>query len=142
MGKKVANASQQRALARRIPADVCSAARAHTKTAIKVLAGIMNQKKAPPHARVMAAEILLDRGWGKAMPMIEGPTTAREGIRRIVREIVFVKSETQLAEQEPPEEEEFEELPMLEAKAESPIIEGEAVELPSWKGNGKGFGNG
>jgi len=31
-----------------------------------VLAGIVSQKAIPPAARVSAAGILLDRGWGKA----------------------------------------------------------------------------
>ena len=48
------------------PLEIKSLARAHTHGAIKVLAGIMNEKKAPPAARVAAANALLDRGYGKA----------------------------------------------------------------------------
>jgi hypothetical protein len=33
-----------------------------------VLAGLVSQKAVPPAARVSAAGILLDRGWGKAPP--------------------------------------------------------------------------
>jgi hypothetical protein len=33
---------------------------------IRVLAGIVSQEAMPPAARVSAAGILLDRGWGKA----------------------------------------------------------------------------
>lgn len=40
-------------------------ARSHTETAIRTLAGIMGEKKAPAAARVAAASALLDRGWGK-----------------------------------------------------------------------------
>lgn len=47
------------------PTEIRSIARAHTKTAINVLAGIVRQEKAPPAARVAAANALLDRGWGK-----------------------------------------------------------------------------
>lgn len=47
------------------PTLIRSLARAHTETAVKVLAGIMNQMDAPPAARVSAAQVLLDRGWGK-----------------------------------------------------------------------------
>ncbi len=47
------------------PTEIKSLARAHTGPAINTLAGIMNQKKAPPAARVAAATSLLDRGWGK-----------------------------------------------------------------------------
>jgi len=46
--------------------DLKSLARAHTATCVKVLAGIVRQKSAPPGARVSAAGILLERGWGKA----------------------------------------------------------------------------
>jgi hypothetical protein len=49
-----------------IPADIRSLARAHTVLAIKTLAGIASQEAAPAAARVSAAGILLDRGWGKA----------------------------------------------------------------------------
>ena len=48
------------------PTEIKSLARAHTEKAIKVLVGIMNQKKAPMAARVSAAQALLDRGWGRA----------------------------------------------------------------------------
>ncbi len=51
-------------------AEIRSLARSHTEAAIKVLAGVMNQKKTPPAARVSAAVALLDRGWGKPTQMI------------------------------------------------------------------------
>lgn len=47
------------------PIEIRSLARAHTDSALKTLAGIMNQPDAPPAARVAAAQALLDRGWGK-----------------------------------------------------------------------------
>lgn len=52
-------------------AEIRSLARAHTESAIKVLAGIMNEKKAPRAARVAAANSLLDRGWGKSATVLE-----------------------------------------------------------------------
>ena len=45
--------------------DIRSLARSHTETALKVLAGIMQEGTAPHAARVSAATALLDRGWGK-----------------------------------------------------------------------------
>ena len=42
-----------------------SLARSYTDTAIKTLAGIMMEPTAPARARIAAAAILLDRGWGK-----------------------------------------------------------------------------
>jgi hypothetical protein len=42
-----------------------SLARGHTELCVKVLAGIVSQEAVPPAARVSAAGILLDRGWGK-----------------------------------------------------------------------------
>src|SRR5574343_278303 len=53
------------------PTEIRSLARKHTEKALNVLAGIMNEKDAPPAARVAAANSLLDRGWGKAMQPIE-----------------------------------------------------------------------
>lgn len=53
------------------PAQIRSLARAHTESALRVLAGIMNQEEAPAAARVSAAQALLDRGWGKATQPVE-----------------------------------------------------------------------
>lgn len=50
----------------RTPKDVRQIARKHTAAAIKTLVGIMNQPKTTPAARVSAASLILDRGWGKA----------------------------------------------------------------------------
>lgn len=50
--------------------DIRSLARSHTETALRVLAGIMEQPDAPPAARVTAANSLLDRGWGKPVQAI------------------------------------------------------------------------
>jgi hypothetical protein len=47
-------------------ADIRSLARSHSQSAIKCLAGIMNQPNAPASARVSAAVALMERGWGRA----------------------------------------------------------------------------
>src|SRR5215471_19457671 len=52
------------------PTEIRTLARSYTKAAIKTLVGIMRQPKAPPAARVMAANALLDRGWGKASQLV------------------------------------------------------------------------
>lgn len=57
-------------------ADIRSLARSHTESAVKVLAGIMNQEKAPAAARVQAASSLLDRGWGKPTQPHSGDSDA------------------------------------------------------------------
>lgn len=54
------------------PTQIKSLARSHTETAIKVLAGIMEQDDAPHAARVAAVNSLLDRGWGKAAQPLTG----------------------------------------------------------------------
>lgn len=46
-------------------------AQQHTTSAIATLAEICRDKKAPPNARVMAANSLLERGYGKARQPIE-----------------------------------------------------------------------
>jgi hypothetical protein len=52
-------------------------ARPDTRAAIKTLAGIMNQSKCNPSARVHAAEALLDRGWGKSTQLLAPVDGAR-----------------------------------------------------------------
>jgi hypothetical protein len=49
----------------KILADVRDLAREQTEVAIEALTEIVKNKKAPPAARVSAANSLLDRGWGK-----------------------------------------------------------------------------
>src|SRR5262245_38913076 len=69
---------------KKIPADLRSLARGHTELCIRVLAGIVSQEGVPRAARVSAAGILLDRGWGS------GPASKNDGeqvtivIRRII----------------------------------------------------------
>jgi hypothetical protein len=70
------------------PTEIRSLARAHTEAAIKALVGIMNQEKAAPAARVSAASVLLDRGWGKPTQPISGDDDGAplrlEMIRRVI----------------------------------------------------------
>lgn len=69
--------------------EIRSLARSHTKTAIKVLAGIMSSKDATAAARVSAANAILDRGWGKVTQSSEtGDAGAIELIQKIERIIV------------------------------------------------------
>ena len=48
-----------------------SMARTHTETAIKVIAGVMNSPKSANSDRLRAAEILIDRAYGKAASSLE-----------------------------------------------------------------------
>jgi hypothetical protein len=52
--------------------NVREAAKKYTPQALKTLANIMNNEKAPPSARVQAASVLLDRAWGKPMQPVSG----------------------------------------------------------------------
>jgi hypothetical protein len=45
--------------------DLQELARQHTEAAVKTLADIMNDEKAPHSARISASEALLSRGWGR-----------------------------------------------------------------------------
>jgi hypothetical protein len=69
---------------------IASLARSYTDTAIKTLAGIMMEPTAPARARIAAAAILLDRGWGKAKEMHEHSGPDSKPIEKIVREIVYL----------------------------------------------------
>ncbi|MGY8633205.1 hypothetical protein RAD15_12080 [Bradyrhizobium sp. 14AA] len=69
--------------------EIRSLARSHTRTAIRVLVGIMRSDDATPAARVSAANAILDRGWGKAAQPIEnGEDGGLEFVHRIERVIV------------------------------------------------------
>ena len=48
-----------------------SLARVHTETAIKTIAGMMTQKTVPPAVRIAAANMLLDRGYGKPASTVD-----------------------------------------------------------------------
>jgi hypothetical protein len=73
--------------------EIRSLARSHTRTAIRVLVGIMRSEDATPAARVSAANAILDRGWGKAaQPLENGSDGALELIHRIERVIVHPES--------------------------------------------------
>jgi hypothetical protein len=67
-----------------IPADLRSLARGHTELCIKVLAGIVSQEAVPPAARVSAAGILLDRGWGKPQQDGNVPGEIRVTLRKML----------------------------------------------------------
>ena len=71
------------------PAEIRSLARSHTRTAVKVLIGIMKSDDATAATRVSAANAILDRGWGKAsQPLENGDDGAIELVHRIERIIV------------------------------------------------------
>src|SRR6476469_1865441 len=76
---------------KKIPPDLRSLARGHTELCIKVLAGIVSQEAVPAAARVSAAGILLDRGWGKAPQSHSGEDGG--SIQVIIRSIVDTTEE-------------------------------------------------
>src|SRR5215470_11165833 len=45
-------------------------ARQKTKQAFDTIVNIMEQPKTPPQARLMAAGMVIDRGWGKATQLV------------------------------------------------------------------------
>jgi hypothetical protein len=70
-------------------ADVQELARERSPDAINTLAAIMDDQKAPPAARVAAANSLLDRGYGKptqpTLTKIDPGTMSDEELAAIVR---------------------------------------------------------
>jgi hypothetical protein len=65
------------------PLEIRSLARKYTHKALNTLVSIMVEPKAPAAARIMAANSLMDRGWGKAAQLV-----AVEGK---VRQLIEVK---------------------------------------------------
>ena len=49
--------------------EIRSLARSHTRTALRVLVGVMSSKDATAAARVSAANAILDRGWGNGLQL-------------------------------------------------------------------------
>jgi len=69
--------------------EIRSLARSHTRTALRVLVGIMRSDEATPAVRLSAANAILDRGWGKAAQPIENSEDgAPELVHRVERVIV------------------------------------------------------
>ncbi|MBR0814895.1 hypothetical protein JQ544_25425 [Bradyrhizobium diazoefficiens] len=68
--------------------EIRSLARSHTRTALKVLVGIMRSDDATPAVRLSAANAILDRGWGKSAQPIESGEEGVETIHRVERVIV------------------------------------------------------
>lgn len=67
------------------PTNIKTLARAHTASAIRILAGIMRQSKAPAAARVAAAVALLNRGWGMPTQPLSGDEDGGPVIIQIVK---------------------------------------------------------
>jgi hypothetical protein len=75
----------------RVPIDVRSLARSHTKTVITTLSNIMRDEKIPAMSRVAAAKILLDRGWGRPSETHHIDVNGEgASLMRVVNEIVHV----------------------------------------------------
>ncbi|WP_247328654.1 hypothetical protein [Bradyrhizobium sp. 21] len=85
----LARAAARRALKQRTLTEIKSLARTHTPVAMKTLVQIMRDKEAPAHARVSAANAILDRGWGKPVqPIASEDGKPLEFVHRIERVIV------------------------------------------------------
>src|SRR5215469_6135074 len=69
---------------------IASLARSYTYPAIKSLAGIMMEQTSPPMARIVAAKVLLDRGWGKPKEMHHSEVDDSKTLLKVVNEIVHV----------------------------------------------------
>ena len=69
--------------------EIRSLARSYTRTALRVLVGVMRSKDATAAAKVSAANAILDRGWGKVVqPVGNSDDGALELVHRIERVIV------------------------------------------------------
>ena len=68
------------------PTEIASLARSFTRPALKTLAAIMRQPKAPAAARVQASIALLDRGWGKPKQTVGGDLENPLAVR-LIKEI-------------------------------------------------------
>ncbi len=73
--------------------EIRSLARCHTRTAIRVLVGVMRCNYATPAAPVSAANAILDPDWGKAtQPLENSGEGALELLQRIARYRLFCQA--------------------------------------------------
>ena len=79
-------------------ADVRVAARDLTHEALATLRQVMTNPKAPPSARVSAAEAILDRGWGRPTQAVEAKVDLT--LERLI--VMATERERQLALSAPP----------------------------------------
>jgi hypothetical protein len=77
----------------KIGSDVRELAQVHTPAALAALVEVMNDKEAPPAARVMAAQAILDRGHGKVPQAITGGPPAPVVNLELVRQQILAKIE-------------------------------------------------
>ena len=85
---------------------IASLARSYTRTAIKTLAGIMMEPNFPPMARIAAAKVLLDRGWGKCSETHNINLDGETSLLKVVNEIVHVhetREQIEFRDQTPPD---------------------------------------
>ena len=80
--------------------DVRDLARKHTAVAVETLSAIMIDGTAPKSARVMAANGLLDRGWGKAPQTIEMELNIYEKLNLPERQALLVAIDAAIADAE------------------------------------------
>jgi hypothetical protein len=64
----------------KVLAEVKQLAREYTAEAISALADIVKDKKAPPAARVGAAQVILDRGYGKPTQYVEASVSVLDNL--------------------------------------------------------------
>jgi len=69
---------------------IASLSRSYTRTAVKVLAGVMMEPNCPPMARIAAAKVLLDRGWGRPSETHHIDVNGETTLLKVVNEIVHV----------------------------------------------------
>jgi hypothetical protein len=71
---------------KRIPVDLRSLARSYTEVCVRTLAALVVQETVAPAARVAAAGLLLDRGWGRPAQ----PVASEDGqpLTIVVRQIL------------------------------------------------------
>jgi hypothetical protein len=68
-----------------------SLARSFSESAVRTLAGIMTEPECSAKDRIRAAEILLDRGWGKAVEHHVLADVQGSTLTKVVREIVHLE---------------------------------------------------
>jgi hypothetical protein len=81
--------------------DIKALARVHTETALRVLVGIMNAEAAPHSARVSAATVVLNRGWGQPHQSVD--ISGELSLPSVIRAPMIAETEDEWNQHVPPE---------------------------------------
>lgn len=81
----------------RVITEVRDLARQHTEGAVAVLVSVMTNPKEPPAARVAAARLILERGWGRPPQTEQAVSREQDELDLVLMEISNERAQSALS---------------------------------------------